>query len=169
MLSGLPHSFYTWQREVRIGESASATAFWVLIAFGPAGLVAINVLGLFIDQGAIATHLIAIDNDPIAVTATRENVDRNELAVPIVASTKPLDQFTDTFDLVVANILATVIKRLKVELYRTTAEGGFLLLSGILETERRSVEETFLELGANHLSSETMGDWCSILLQKPAP
>ena len=53
MLSGLPHSFYTWQREVRIGESASATAFWVLIAFGPAGLVAINVLGLFIDQGAI--------------------------------------------------------------------------------------------------------------------
>ena len=60
MLSGLPHSFYTWQREVRIGESASATAFWVLIAFGPAGLVAINVLGLFIDQGAIATHLIAI-------------------------------------------------------------------------------------------------------------
>ena len=60
MVSGLPHSFYTWQREVRIGESASATAFWVLIAFGPAGLVAINVLGLFIDQGAIATHLIAI-------------------------------------------------------------------------------------------------------------
>lgn len=116
-----------------------------------------------------ATHLIAIDNDPIAVTATRENVERNELAVPIVASTKPLDQFTDTFDLVVANILATVIKRLKVELYRTTAEGGFLLLSGILETERRSVEETFLELGANHLRSETMGDWCSILLQKPAP
>ncbi len=53
MVSGLPHSFYTWQREVRIGESASATAFWVLIAFGPAGLVAINVLGLFIDQGAI--------------------------------------------------------------------------------------------------------------------
>jgi uncharacterized BrkB/YihY/UPF0761 family membrane protein len=32
----------------------------VLIAFGPAGLVAINVLGLFVDQGAIATHLIAI-------------------------------------------------------------------------------------------------------------
>jgi ribosomal protein L11 methylase PrmA len=44
-----------------------------------------------------------------------------------------------------------------------------LLLSGILETERRSVEETFLELGATHLRSETMGDWCSILLQKPAP
>jgi hypothetical protein len=60
VVSGLPHSFYTWQREVRIGESASATAFWVLIAFGPAGLVAINVLGLFIDQGSIATHLIAI-------------------------------------------------------------------------------------------------------------
>ena len=32
----------------------------MLIAFGPAGLVAINVLGLFIDQGVIAAHLIAI-------------------------------------------------------------------------------------------------------------
>lgn len=116
-----------------------------------------------------AAELVAIDNDPIAVTATRENVARNELAVPIVASTKPLDQFTETFDLVVANILATVIKRLKTELYRTTAEGGFLLLSGILETERRSVEETFVALGATHIRSETMGDWCSVLLRKPQP
>lgn len=32
----------------------------MLIALGPAGLVAINVLGLFVDQGAIATQLIAI-------------------------------------------------------------------------------------------------------------
>jgi uncharacterized BrkB/YihY/UPF0761 family membrane protein len=46
VVSGLPHSFYTWQREVRIGESASATAFWVLIAFGPAGLVAMLMRGL---------------------------------------------------------------------------------------------------------------------------
>jgi uncharacterized BrkB/YihY/UPF0761 family membrane protein len=55
-----PISFIAWQREVRVAESASATAFWVLIAFGPAGLVAINVLGLFVDQEAIATHLNAI-------------------------------------------------------------------------------------------------------------
>ena len=46
VVSGLPHSFFTWQREVRIGESASATAFWVLIAFGPAGLVAMLMRGL---------------------------------------------------------------------------------------------------------------------------
>jgi hypothetical protein len=46
VVSGLPHSFYTWQREVRIGESASVTAFWVLIAFGPAGLVAMLMRGL---------------------------------------------------------------------------------------------------------------------------
>ena len=55
-----PGSYVAWQREVRTAESASATAFWVLIAFGPAGLVAINVLGLFLDQEVIAAHLIAI-------------------------------------------------------------------------------------------------------------
>ena len=53
-------TYTAWHREVRIAESASATAFWLLIAFGPAGLVAINVLGLFADQEVIAEHLIAI-------------------------------------------------------------------------------------------------------------
>ena len=57
---GVLATYSAWHREVRITESASATAFWLLIAFGPAGLVAINVLGLFVDQGAIAEHLIAI-------------------------------------------------------------------------------------------------------------
>jgi len=57
---GVFASYAAWHREVRITESASATAFWLLIAFGPAGLVAINVLGLFVDQEVIAEHLIAI-------------------------------------------------------------------------------------------------------------
>jgi membrane protein len=59
-VQGVITTYADWHREVRITESASATAFWLLIAFGPAGLVAINVLGLFVDQGAIAEHLIAI-------------------------------------------------------------------------------------------------------------
>ena len=53
-------SFFPWNREARVTESASATAFWVLIALGPAGLVAINLLGLIVDQSVIADHLIAI-------------------------------------------------------------------------------------------------------------
>lgn len=53
-------AYGAWHREVRVTESASATAFWLLIACGPAGIVAINVLGLVVDQGELAEHLIAI-------------------------------------------------------------------------------------------------------------
>ena len=56
------HDYYEWHRSVRITEAASAVAFWIVLAFGPAGLVAINVLGLVFDQQVIASHLVVLAN-----------------------------------------------------------------------------------------------------------
>lgn len=43
--------------ELALAQRAAAVAFWLVIAAIPAGLVAINVLGLVIDQGALAQRL----------------------------------------------------------------------------------------------------------------
>lgn len=53
-------AFTQAQSAAQISTSAAATAFWTLIALGPAGLVAINLLGLFVDQEVIANRLSVI-------------------------------------------------------------------------------------------------------------
>lgn len=55
--TGWVADYSRWHRASRVTEAASAVAFWVVVALGPAGLVAINVLGLFVDQQEIASHL----------------------------------------------------------------------------------------------------------------
>lgn len=54
------HRYHVWHQQARITEAASAVAFWLIVSFGPAGLVAINVLGLVFDQHTIAVHLAAL-------------------------------------------------------------------------------------------------------------
>ena len=49
--------FFAWVSEVRLTEAAAASSFWVLVALGPAGLVTINILGLFLPQETIAGPL----------------------------------------------------------------------------------------------------------------
>ena len=50
-------AYVHWHSEVRVTEAAAATAFWILLALGPAGLVTINVLGLLMPQQSIAKAL----------------------------------------------------------------------------------------------------------------
>lgn len=53
-------SFLRRQSELALGQRAAAVAFWLVIAAVPAGLVAVNVLGLVLDQQEIATRLGAL-------------------------------------------------------------------------------------------------------------
>jgi len=53
-------AFAAWHRQAHETESAAAVAFWVLLSLGPAGIVAINVLGLFVDQRDVADHLASL-------------------------------------------------------------------------------------------------------------
>lgn len=78
-----------------------------------------------------ATRVIAIDNDPQAIQASRDNAQRNgvahsiELHLPDVGATEPAD-------VLVANILAGPLYELAPRFAASVKPGGLLALSGIL-------------------------------------
>ncbi|MEA2703526.1 MAG: ribosomal protein methyltransferase [Actinomycetota bacterium] len=77
-----------------------------------------------------AGRVVGIDIDPDAVEVTRANAGRN--GVTVEAATSPLAEVAGTFDLVLANIGATVLREQARELEARVAPGGVLVLSGLL-------------------------------------
>lgn len=76
-----------------------------------------------------ATEVLGVDIDPQAVTAARNNAERNAVAARFDDSARPL---AGQFDIVVANILANPLKALAPAICGHVRSGGRLALSGIL-------------------------------------
>ncbi len=76
-----------------------------------------------------AAEVVAIDIDPVAVSTAAANARVNGVA--IAESTTPLSEIDDTFDIVLANMLAVHLADLADDLLRVAA-GGVLLISGVL-------------------------------------
>ena len=76
-----------------------------------------------------ASEVLGVDIDPQAVTAAKNNAERNEAHARFEDSARPL---SGQFDIVVANILANPLKALAPAITGHVCPGGQLALSGIL-------------------------------------
>jgi len=112
-----------------------------------------------------ADSALAIDNDPLAVDATRENAERNELADRLQASGALLDDVTEQFPLVIANIEARVLTPHAAAIAARVAPGGLLLLSGLLATDVADVRAAYRAF--EELARPERGDWRALVLRAP--
>ncbi|HET6343780.1 MAG TPA: 50S ribosomal protein L11 methyltransferase, partial [Myxococcota bacterium] len=88
-------------------------------------------------------RVVGIDNDPLAVQATDDNIRLNGVADRMAASDAAVGDVGETFDLVVANILAVTLNELADLVLRRVKPGGTLVLSGILATQADEVIRTY--------------------------
>ena len=91
-----------------------------------------------------AEHADAVDIDPLAVDACIENAKRNKVDEHMhtyLPSTLPDNK--NSYDLVIANILAEVIIELRDTLLENLSTDGTLLLTGILSTQAEKVKAAF--------------------------
>jgi ribosomal protein L11 methyltransferase len=79
-----------------------------------------------------AGRATAIDIADVSPAVVLDNAARNGVADRIDAGTTPLAEVAGSFDLVVANILASELVALAPDLRRVTAGGGTLIVSGVL-------------------------------------
>lgn len=94
-----------------------------------------------------AARVVAIDHDPQALLATRENAAYNGMAESSLAvGTVDLLQNETAFDLVVANILATPLIELASQIVSVLKPGGRLVLSGLLLEQAALVSAAYPEL-----------------------
>lgn len=107
-----------------------------------------------------------IDNDPVAVEVSLENGRTNQVNAKFDGT--DLWDITETYDIVVANIISPVLKALKEDIKGACRIGGKIVLSGILAEERHEVEEAFLEDGIplQKIDHRIKGEWCSLTFMR---
>jgi len=89
-----------------------------------------------------AAEVIAVDHDPQALAATRENARRNGV-VERLRTLAPDEPLPGGADLLLANILANVLVELAPTLAPLLPAGGELVLSGILEEQAGEVARAY--------------------------
>ncbi|PWG61552.1 50S ribosomal protein L11 methyltransferase [Sediminicurvatus halobius] len=88
-----------------------------------------------------ARTAVAVDNDPQALLATRENAERNGVAHRLTVL--EADAALPATDCLLANILAGVLEALAGRLAGALRPGGRLMLSGILAEQAASVARAY--------------------------
>lgn len=135
----------------------------------------INILDLGTGSGILAiaatklggptVRVAALDTDQIAVDATLENVARNGLSdqISVGQGSAVAAKEAGPYDLIVANILATVIIELSKSLYSLLAPGGIIITSGIFIERGDSVIEALEKVGLPVRERRQEGDWLCLV------
>ncbi|MDH5767188.1 MAG: 50S ribosomal protein L11 methyltransferase, partial [Gammaproteobacteria bacterium] len=89
-----------------------------------------------------AQHCDAVDIDPQALEATLANAEANAVKSNISVM-KPEQLPEKQYDIVIANILAGPLIELAPKLSQQTKIGGHIILSGILESQAESIQNTY--------------------------
>ncbi|MGE5614438.1 MAG: 50S ribosomal protein L11 methyltransferase [Bacillota bacterium] len=113
-----------------------------------------------------ASRVFALDIDPEAVRAARENVAINGMLDRIDVKQGELKDFRNKkADLIVANIIADVIIGLAPDVRRCLVKGGLTLASGIIRERKEDVIKAYRENGFDFIGSEEMGEWVAMVFK----
>jgi len=111
-----------------------------------------------------AASALGVDIDAEAVRAARENVARNGVADRVAIALGSWEQAEGVYDVVVANILAGVIRRLLREGLGKT--GRAFIFSGILDTQAEEVKAALGEAGLRLVDQKQRADWICLVCEQ---
>jgi ribosomal protein L11 methyltransferase len=112
-----------------------------------------------------AREVIALDCDPDALQAARENIERNgaTTAVAIVeADLGALAKSWPQFDIVLANLTGSLLQRSAGILSALMSPSGQLIASGFREDEFRAVVEAFAREGLSVAERSEEDGWLGV-------
>jgi len=117
-------------------------------------------------------HAVATDIDPVSIEVTAENalanrVNEDRLALAVAEGVDhALYRELAPFDLVIANILAQPLIELAPSISATLAQGGTLILAGLLATQADAVTAAYRREGLRPADTIRNGDWSILMLRK---
>ncbi|HJT99273.1 MAG TPA: 50S ribosomal protein L11 methyltransferase [Rhodanobacteraceae bacterium] len=107
-----------------------------------------------------AARVVGVDNDPQALTASRDNAERNRVGNDLALATP--DAFVPfEADVLVANILAGPLEELAPLFARCVKAGGAIALSGILRGQETALVARYAEW-FDAIAVEAREDWMRI-------
>jgi ribosomal protein L11 methyltransferase len=120
------------------------------------GILAIAALKLGADAA------LGVDTDPIAIDATAANAARNRLAGKLEGREGSLPSGAAPFDVVLANLIASVLVVLAPLLRDELRTGGVLLASGIFIDREPEVTAAFQSVGLSVVARSAEGEWVAL-------
>jgi len=113
-----------------------------------------------------ADQVLAVDNDPEAVSVAQKNVINNKLEQTINVSGIPITEIKGPYDLICANIVHDVLVDMAPEFKRILVPGGTVILSGILGgAQEINIEEVYVNEGMHLMCTEHENEWASLLFE----
>lgn len=114
--------------------------------------------------------VLASDIDEIAVDVARVNAQANDLAdrieaVQAAGFDHPTLAARAPFDLIFANILKGPLIELAPDMARHAAQGGYLILSGLLLEQAEDVTAAYLAAGFERVYASEHGEWAALTLR----
>ncbi|RUM68884.1 MAG: 50S ribosomal protein L11 methyltransferase [Sulfurovum sp.] len=102
-----------------------------------------GILGLACKK--LKAHIDLCDTDPVSIINTKENFALNHETYHALWEGS-VDKTKENYDIVIANIIPDVLRFLAKALKNVTKEGGYLILSGILDKKENIVREAYANL-----------------------
>jgi ribosomal protein L11 methyltransferase len=113
-----------------------------------------------------AGSVLGVDPDPIAVEATTTNARRNHVMRLLRARHGSVPTHETAFDLVLANLIASLLVDLARRLRDELRPGGVLIASGIFVDRETEVADAFGEAGLRLVGRSTEGDWVALVARR---
>jgi ribosomal protein L11 methyltransferase len=144
-------------------------------ASGPAAAGGARVIDVGCGSGILAIaaaqlgagELLGVDVDPIAVEATRANARLNGLARRLPVELGSVPSGHGPFDLVLANLIASLLVQLAPALRDEMVSGGRILASGIFKDREGDVRAAFEGVGLRMGRRWAEDDWVALEAFRP--
>ncbi len=109
-----------------------------------------------------AASVLGVDTDPIAVEASAANARRAGLGHRLIARRASVPTGEQPFDLVLANLIASLLVELASGLAAELRPGGRLLAGGIFRDREKEVSEALGVAGLKVVGRTAEGDWVAL-------
>jgi len=120
-----------------------------------------GILGLACKK--LGADVALCDTDPLSVESCKENFALNAETYDALWEGS-IDKTSQTYDVVIANIITDVLRFIAKDLKAATKDGGYLILSGILDKKEDLVKASFKDLT---LEERTLKDeWVTLVYKK---
>ena len=112
-----------------------------------------------------ARPILAVDNDDVAVRVAQENFTLNGVTAETAVGSAN-DNMGQTWQIVIANIIAPVLTEILPDLVAAVTEGGQLILSGMLAEQEADMRAQVEALQLTVTNRHQIDDWVALVIAK---